>query len=428
MVNSLKQNLSSILSGTYGKDSTKKEIVLSPKVDLVMFLFVFGIFLIHNETWTIMWPDNWIRWDFSYLRAILFTYLFVKYALGKQKKWTILEIFLGIMVAFAFFMNWQMTGDNSIMDISVLILCAKDIPYEAVLKEYIVIKVPMIVMTIIGSQLGVFENLVYHQVDGTRVREAFGFCYPTDFAAQIFFLFLVWVLIRRVKTSYIELVGMVIAGILLKIFCDTNNSVLCIGILVASVVVFKVLDKFDLKGKPFELVEKIYSFGCLCVPFVFSAMMVLLSRFYNPENSLLSVIDKALNHRLGWGLEGFTRYDATLWGQYVEMQGNGGTTEKAENYFFLDCSYVNILLRKGLIIFALVLLVLVVLMFKNWNDHLFLWLLVMVCLHCVIEHHFLEFYYNVFLILPFASFSQNEENFNRKWCLLKKQKEPKGYV
>lgn len=419
MIDSLKQTLTSILSGTYGTDSRKKEIVLSPRADLVMFLLVFGIFLIHYETWTIMWPDNWTRWNASYLRAILFTYLFIKYALGKQKNWTILEVFLGVMVAFAFFMDSQMAGDASIMDIALLLLCAKDIPYEAILREYVVIKVPMIAMTIIGSRFGVFENLIYHQTGG-RVREAFGFCYPTDFAAQIFFLFMVWVLIRRVKTSYIELAAMVGAGILLKIFCDTNNSVLCIWILVLSVVVFKVLDKMDLKGSFFALVEKIYCIGCLCLPFVFSVMMILLSRFYNPDNSFLLAIDKALNYRLGWGLEGFTRYDATLWGQYVEMHGNGGTTEKATDYFFLDCSYVNILLRQGLIIFALVLLVLVVLIFKNWKDHLFLWLLVMVCLHCVIEHHFMEFSYNIFLILPFASFTHSEERTERKWQLLKR--------
>ncbi len=405
MINRLKQNLIDIFSGSYGSDATKKEIVLSPKADLVMFLFVFGIFLIHNETYTIMWPENWIRWDDAYLRSILFVYLFVKYALSRQKKWTLLEIILGIMVAFAFFMSFQMTGDNRIMDIALLLLCAKDIPYAAILKEYVVIKVPMIVMTIIGSQFGVFENLIYHQNQGTRVREAFGFNYPTDFAAQIFFLFLVWVLIRRIKITYVELAGMVIVGVLLKKFCDTNNSVICIAILVLSVVVFKILDKRNLKGRFFDVIERIYCVGCLCVPFVFAGMTVLLSRFYNPENPILSAIDKALNYRLGWGYEGFSRYDTTLWGQYVEMQGNGGTTEKVTDYFFLDCSYVNILLRWGFVIFVLVLLVLVVLMLKNWKDHLFLWILVMVCLHSVIEHHFLEFYFNVFLILPLASFS-----------------------
>lgn len=403
MINELKQSLNNIISGTYGADSTKKDRILSPRADLVLFLFVFGIFLIYNETWTIMWPENWTRWEVSYLRAILFTYFFIKYALARQKKWTLLEIFLGIMVAFAFLMNYQMTGEMGMMDIALLLFCAKDIPYEAVLKEYVIIKVPMIIMTIVGSQFGIFENLVYYQ--GERVREAFGFIYPTDFAAQIFFLFLVWALIRRAKISYIELLGMAISGGLLKKFCDTNNSMLCIWILVLSMIIFKILNKTDLKGRFVEIAGKVYRIGCLCIPFVFSTMMVVTSRFFNAENAILRAIDKALNYRLAWGCEGFSRYATTLWGQYVEMHGNGGTTEQATDYFFLDDSYVNIWLRKGWVIFVLVLLVLVVMIFKNWKDHLFLWILVMVCLHSVIEHHFLEYYYNVFLILPLASFS-----------------------
>lgn len=77
-------------------------------------------------------------------------------------------------------------------------------------------KLPMILLTIILSQTGLVENLIYDQHG--RIREAFGFVYPTDFAAQIFFLFAAWACLRELRITYLELAGMVVSAFLLKYF------------------------------------------------------------------------------------------------------------------------------------------------------------------------------------------------------------------
>ena len=49
------------------------------------------------------------------------------------------------------------------------------------------------------------------------------------------------------------------------------------------------------------------------------------------------------------------------------MRGNGGSTEVVADYFFIDSSYVNILMRLGLVVFILVMLIISIIMIKNLN-------------------------------------------------------------
>ena len=90
------------------------------------------------------------------------------------------------------------------------------------------------------------------------------------------------------------------------------------------------------------------------------------------------------------------------------MIGNGGTTEQPQNYNFLDCSYVNMWLRFGGLVFIVVLLIISYLMLKNWNNILLIGIIVLICLHSIIEHHLFEFYYNIMILLPLAHFKITE--------------------
>ena len=63
-------------------------------------------------------------------------------------------------------------------------------------------------------------NLVYHR--GEKVRMAFGFIYPTDFAAHVVYMIAAWVLIRQVRCSWIEIGMMIISVIFFEKYCDVK--------------------------------------------------------------------------------------------------------------------------------------------------------------------------------------------------------------
>lgn len=398
----VKQFFSDINSGDLYKKSLNVKITLNAKAEQTLYIILFALFLMHYEMQTIMYPAEWPVFNYIYLRTFLCMFLLIKYAFGEKKNFGVLGTILAILITFSFFMANQYGGYTELFDTALLILCAKDIPYRSIIKTYLTVKIPMILLTIGFSQMGLVENLIYDQHG--RIREAFGFVYPTDFAAQIFFVLVAWVCLRELNTTYFELLVMLVIAGMLKYFCDPRCSVICIILLVLWVVFLKNTKYIPAKLRNSKWVHGIFRWACLVIPYFFAGFMILVSRFYKPENGILNRLNRMITYRLSLGAEAFENYDSTWFGQYIELIGNGGTTVKSDKYNFIDCSYLNIWLCFGFFVFITVLVMLSYLMIKNWSNTLFLGLIALICLHSVIEHHLFEFRYNFMILLPFVMF------------------------
>ena len=98
---------------------------------------------------------------------------------------------------------------------------------------------------------------------------------------------------------------------------------------------------------------------------------IVLSYFYDSSAAFWKVLDSTLEARLAFGKQGFEDFGVKLFGQKIDMIGNGGTTKYQGEYFFLDCSYVNILLTWGLILFCIVIGIHIYICNKNKQDEYF---------------------------------------------------------
>ena len=258
----------------------------------------------------------------------------------------------------------------------------------------------------IAGYTGLITNLVYHR--GKKVRMAFGFIYPTDFAAHVVYMIAAWVLIRQVRCSWIEIGMMIICVIFFEKYCDVRTSEAVMILLILCVIYLKIrnalAEKKGTKYKPSILLKCL----CLVIPYGLAGFMILTSRFYNSEITWMAKLNTLFSTRLAIGKEAFERYDIKLWGQNIPMIGNGGTTEPVQGYFFLDSSYVNILLRLGLVVFILIMLMISIIMIRNINQPYILAVMVIICIHSVMEHHMFELFCDVFLMLPFAKFGVEE--------------------
>lgn len=267
---------------------------------------------------------------------------------------------------------------------------------------------------LIAGYTGVITNLVYHR--GEQVRMSFGFVYPTDFAAGIIFMVTAWVVLRQVRCTWIEIGLMIISVILFEKYCDVRNSEIVMMILIICVVYLKIRNKLAAKkGKEYtpSLLLKIL---CLVAPYGLAGFMILASRFYRPDIEWMAKLNTLFSTRLSLGKEVFDRYDIQIWGQDIPMRGNGGSTEVVADYFFIDSSYVNILMRLGLVAFILVMLIISIIMIKNLNHPYMLMAMAIVCIHSVMEHHMFEVYYDVFLMLPLANFDVKDIGKRQRQC------------
>lgn len=366
-----------------------------------LYLIILALFLLFYWGYTIMYPVEWPRINYNFLRGLLIIYTIIKYAYTKNSAFDKKELFLTLVLLFAFVFASLNNGYTELLDIVFLIIGAKNFNYIHILKLYLLLKVPLIIATVVGSQLGMIENLVYNQ-DG-RIRVSYGFIYPTDFAAQVFFAIIVWILVRQIQISYVELVVILIISGFLLVNCDARCSVISIILSVAGVLVLKIIKRI----KNAEDI-KIFAQKCVCtltviMPYICSVFMILMCRFYNPQNTFMAIFNEITSQRLKLGKKTFDNFDVQIFGQYIEMVGNGGTTQKPSDYTFIDCSYINILMRFGLVTFVAVIFLLNYIAIKYWENAFVLYILMLVCIHSIMEHHLLDIQYNILLLLPFCS-------------------------
>ena len=141
------------------------------------------------------------------------------------------------------------------------------------------------------------------------------------------------------------------------------------------------------------------SAGTIC-----AAGILILSMLYTKGSSIFLKLDSILSQRLSFSQKGMEVYGFSIFGQYIPMQGNGGSTETPLNYFFLDSSYISILLQYGLIMFVMILILwgIIGLRARKEKDWVLLWILAIIAFQSIMEQHLLDISYNPFLWILFA--------------------------
>lgn len=324
------------------------------------------------------------------------------------------KILFILLVIGSFIIARRYSGVDALLETGFLIAGANDIDYRKILKVYLIVEIPMTICTMIAGYTGVITNLVYHR--GEQVRMSFGFVYPTDFAAGIIFMVTAWVVLRQVRCTWIEIGLIIISVVLFEKYCDVRNSEIVMMILSICVVYLKIRNKLAAKKGKGYIPSLLLKILCLVAPYGLAGFMILVSRFYRPDIEWMAKLNTLFSTRLSLGKEVFDRYDIQIWGQDIPMRGNGGSTEVVADYFFIDSSYVNILMRLGLVAFILVMLIISIIMIKSLNHPYMLMAMAIVCIHSVMEHHMFEVYYDVFLMLPLAKFDVKDIGKRQRKC------------
>ena len=378
----------------------------------IFFLGIFAVWLILTYSWTTMAHIPWPPFFYFCVQigiglVVLFRYMVMRPVDMKK----ILFVFL---IIGSFVIARRYSGADALLETRLLIAGANDIDYRKILKVYLIVEIPMIICTMIVGYTGVITNLVYHR--GDQVRMSFGFIYPTDFAAGIVFMITVWIVLRQARCTWIEIGMMIISVVLFEKYCDVRNSEIVMMILIICVVYLKIRNKLGAKKGKGYIPSLLLKILCLVAPYGLAGFMILVSRFYRPDIEWMAKLNTLFSTRLSLGKEVFDRYDVQIWGQDIPMRGNGGSTEVVADYFFIDSSYVNILMRLGLVVFILVMLIISIIMIKNLNLPYMLMAMAIVCIHSVMEHHMFEVYYDVFLMLPLAKFDVKDIGKRQRKC------------
>ncbi len=381
----------------------------------IVYLAVFAVLLFYTFLTTTMfqyqgyWPENLDR-KLGMIGAIavgiqmLETYLRAdtqEFSEKSRKKRTAGTFICLFFISWTMVYSWLTYPQGMLFPIAMLIAGSAFVNFRNVLKVYLCVEVPMTVITIAASLSGVIENLTYHQKShGYTTRMAFGFIYPTDFCAHLLFIALALVWLRGRKITILEIGLIVVEAVISYVFCYARTTTALLGLLLIGIVIQKLRRKKAEKKSGNGIWRGLSWVYCFWITPLVAVFSLAGSYFFSTDFGLLNKINAVMTGRLRYGQIGIQRYGIRPWGTYVEMHGAGMSSEKPANYFFLDNSYVAILVELGFMVLLGIVLLMILSFLSEWKKRsaMHILILTIIILTCIMEQHLTELWYNPFLL------------------------------
>ena len=269
------------------------------------------------------------------------------------------------------------SGDRFVFFIVLLIITLYGQSEERILTISFIANLIVLSFTVILSKIGLIED--YVRIEGTRVRHFLGFNWATYASIFFFFLILEFLAVKKGKICFREYV--VFMAITIWLFLQTNTR----AVFAVSAI---VLTFFLVFGRRMVSIKKDGLYKCfLPLPWIIAFVSIILHWKYNPENGSWRALNTLLSGRLSLGKSALNTYPIRFFGQPIEWVGFNMGETLAESYNYVDCSYLQILLKEGLFFLIIILTLLTVCIFYAIKEkkYYLIWLLVFIMLLCITE-------------------------------------------
>lgn len=316
------------------------------------------------------------------------------------------EMLIYVSVGLLLLIGCNNTLTYDIVYYYLFIVGARNIGFDKIAKIFLVGIGFTLICTIIAAKLGIIMGLTVGRSDSPVIRYALGTVYATDLAARTFYLQLMYVVLRKFRLTLPEYIAGFAFSIMMYIITDTRvDFILMLATLFLASGYKYVVDIIDFLGtKVMILLGLVSIFG-----------MIGLTYLYTPKYGILRILDKILSTRLQNGHGAFENYNVTVFGQYIFQQGNGGLHKGAFHYFFIDCTFVRVLMMNGVITFALFVWALCYMLkrFMDKSAYALVIALVLIVISSLIDHHMTELSFDIIFLAMFSNidyFSKYSKN------------------
>ena len=361
---------------------------------------------------------------------------------------------------------YVMFSDNSsteIVEFLIITVLAINKSYKKILFVTIIEGCSIMIIYMLLSQLGIIDDYV-----SPVGRHALGMIYCTDCGAHILFLVIAYVIYSgfkmRLKNSFIMLVT---AEVLLFIV-NAKTAFLCVVMIMIGLFINKYNKKMLSKFKWIMLFIYPILFG------VFVLLIFLYSKNPRlfPDNTLTA---RLYYSKLGFEKYGITLFarniyqngspvrtlsegegkelnikhflfavmiliiivgilylikrekkivsgllfivlSILLFSVYILAKNNylleSSNVERSVEYFYLDSSFIQILLKHGIVVVSTILILVTYMQYKAFKaeNYIFMFIMSVIVLDCTIEHHMMDISYNMIFLLALTDVYEKSKN------------------
>ena len=357
------------------------------------------------------------QYDQAELLAMAFFTACVALKMLLYDRWSIGEVIFLVLCLWIAGMSYYKSRFTRPLVLVIAVWGAKDLDGRRILQVWLLVSVLNLILAMSAGLLGLIENYSYPWTDEEALADrvySIGITNTTDCAARIFFTLLVWFYLRGERLKWFEYLIGAAAAFGTYYFTGGRIDSGCIAIMTGLFLVVNVVRSIEKKSTPYRMgVQRQHAAKAASFLTFFSlpaaaALSMLLCKLYMPSGVWVK-LDKWSSSRLSIGQKIFEDYDIRLFGQPIEMYGNGrGETTESRylagvEYNFMDISYQSVLMLYGAVFFVLTLGFYLILSWRHRKDLYLMLAVLLVAFNCMFAHHLTELAYIPFILLAFTA-------------------------
>ena len=377
----------------YSKEISKSlssKVISGEQLFFIAFTLSLVASFIVNTTFMIYLRINMVNW-INYAALAL---LLIKIYIFDRFKWP--EYIVITVVFMLAFLSWKNTQINSVMVMTGFICGAKEINFEKIVKHYFNVNLMLLLLTVFYSLIGVINNLVFFR--GDIYRYSLGIDYSTDLSAYVFYLCLAYCYLNYRNMNLLKYSALIGIDIVMYLITNTRVDAFLILMIIPVILVASNPNK----NKICKFIASSFWYLNIILPYAF----VLLTYYFTFNRPWMARLDRVLSGRLTYGEEGFERYGITLFGRKIVEHGWGGAKglhmmkNNPFGYFYIDSSFVRLMIINGLIIGIVAFAILILISIRETIRHNYVLpaIIFLVVLSSLIDQHLLEITYDPFLL------------------------------
>ncbi len=292
-----------------------------------------------------------------------------------------------------------------------LIVGAKGIEFKDILKLHFGVSVAICLFSIVGSSLGIIENVIVdlsNEVDllsDSTKRYSYGYVWPTGCAIHISYICLSYWILKDSRLGIKEVLVFILAIFFIIFYPQARQ---------ASIIIFTILIitlYLTYKRNRQQVPKRFTLIFLISSPIILTILCLYMTIAYDNFDYTWMFFNILLTGRLSLGQEAIDEYGFTFLGQYIEMIGGDANTK---DYNYVDCSFVQTPLIWGVLLFIILLLVYEFIGFQAYKrkNYTLLFAIFLAAISSVTSQYFFQIKFCPLLLAFFASHSLTEEKEN----------------
>lgn len=315
-------------------------------------------------------------------------------------KWSRTELAIIILLLLTSVITWRVAQNNDYILLFPFIFGAKNINFKTIIKWYLYFSMIFMLSIMAMSLLRVIPNLIYYS-ENRPTRYALGMVFPSNIAAFILFMALAYCYLRFNHLNLWDYCGIFIAACIGMKLTNTRLD------FIATILIIPVMVIAQRAYRNKKISRYLASFFWFAVP-ITAWIVIFGSYFYSENNYLLKKLNDLSSGRLVLGHYAFQRYKPNLFGRSIEEYSYAGVQGhkyangigQSHNYFYIDSSYLRMLLLLGIVAFIVIVICLTLVALKSTAQRTYVLsaIILIVSLSLMFEPHVIQLVYNPFLL------------------------------